>query len=467
MGLIKAAVGALGSTLADQWKEFFYCDAIDKDVLVVKGKKRISDRSSNTKGSDNIITNGSGIAVADGQCMIIVDQGQVVEICDIPGEYTYDMSSEPSIFTGSLGDSIKETFKTIGKRIAHGGDTAKDQRVYYFNKKELIDNKFGTQNPVPFRVSYEDIGRSFTAGVRCNGVYSYKITDPILFYTNVCGNIEREYSRDEIDSQLKSEFLNALQPAFAKISAMGIRYDEIPGHTMEISDAMNEILTKKWKELRGLSIVSVAINSVTISKEDEDRIKKFEDLAWTSNPANAASILVGAQAEAMTAAANNKGGAMMGFMGMNMAQQAGGLNAQNLFAMGQQQAAAQQAAAPAQNPNAWTCSCGASNTGKFCSQCAKPKPAPAGEWTCACGTVNTGKFCMECAQPKPAAQADGWTCSCGTVNKGKFCMECAKPKPAGAPLYRCDKCGWEPADPHNPPKFCAECGDPFDDNDVK
>lgn len=441
MGLIKAAVGAIGSTFADQWKEFFYCDAIDKDVLVVKGKKRISDRSSNTKGSDNIITNGSGIAVADGQCMIIVDQGQVVEICDIPGEYTYDMSSEPSIFAGSLGDSIKETFKTMGKRIAHGGDTAKDQRIYYFNRKELIDNKFGTQNPVPFRVSYEDIGRSFTAGVRCNGVYSYKITDPILFYTNVCGNVEREYSRDEIDTQLKSEFLNALQPAFAKLSAMGIRYDEIPGHTMEISDAMNEILTKKWKELRGLSIVSVAINSVTISKEDEDRIKKFEDLAWTSNPANAASILVGAQAEAMTAAASNKGGAMMGFMGMNMAQQAGGLNAQNLFAMGQQQAAAQQAAAPAQNPNSWTCACGTSNTGKFCTECAKPKPS--------------------------AASAEGWSCSCGTVNKGKFCMECGSPKPAGAPLYRCDKCGWEPADPHNPPKFCAECGDPFDESDIK
>lgn len=462
MGLIKAAIGALGSTLADQWKEFFYCDSIDKDVIVVKGKKRISDRSSNTKGSDNIITNGSGIAVADGQCMIIVDQGQVVEICAIPGEYTYDMSSEPSIFSGSLGDSIKETFKTIGKRISYGGDTGKDQRIYYFNTKELIDNKFGTQNPVPFRIAYEEIGRSFTAGIRCNGVYSYKVTDPMLFYTNVCGNIEREYSRTEIDTQLKSEFLNALQPAFAKLAASGVRYDEIPGHTIEISDAMNEILTKKWKELRGLSIVSVAINSVTISKEDEDRIKKYEDLAWTSNPANAASILVGAQAEAMTTAAGNKGGAMMGFMGMNMAQQAGGLNAQNLFAMGQQQ---QQTAA--QQVNSWTCSCGAVNTGKFCMECAKPKPSPAGEWKCSCGAVNTGKFCMECAKPKPSADTDGWTCSCGTVNKGKFCMECAKPKPAGAPLYRCDKCGWEPADPHNPPKFCAECGDPFDDNDVK
>lgn len=461
MGLIKAAAGAVGSTLADQWKEFFYCDSIDKDILVVKGKKRISGRSSNTKGSDNIITNGSGIAVNDGQCMIIVDQGQVVEICAVPGEYTYDMSSEPSIFAGSLGSGIKETFKTMGRRIAHGGDTAKDQRVYFFNTKELTDNKFGTQNPVPFRVSYEDIGRSFTAGLRCNGVYSYKITDPMLFYANVCGNVEHDYSRNEIDRQLQSEFLNALQPAFAKISAMGVRYDEIPGHTMEIADAMNEALGKKWKDLRGISVVSVAINSLTISKEDEDRIKKYEDLAWTANPGNAAAIMVGAQAEAMTTAAGNKNGAMMGFMGMNMAQQAGGLNAQNLFAMGQQQAAAQKA------EDSWKCSCGASNTGKFCSQCAKPKPVPAGQWTCSCGAVNTGKFCMECAKPKPSDNADGWTCSCGTVNKGKFCMECAKPKPAGAPLYRCDKCGWEPENPHNPPKFCPECGDPFDENDIR
>ncbi|MDD6279672.1 MAG: SPFH domain-containing protein [Oscillospiraceae bacterium] len=461
MGLIKAVLGAAGGTLADQWKEFFYCDALPKDVIVVKGSKRISGRSSNTKGSDNIITNGSGIAVADGQCMIIVDQGQVVEICAVPGEYTYDMSSEPSIFSGNLGDSIKQTFKTIGKRIGYGGDTGKDQRVYYFNTKELIDNKFGTQNPVPFRVSYEDIKRSFTVGVRCNGVYSYKIADPLLFYTNVCGNVERDYTRAEIDSQLKSEFLSALQPAFAKLSAAGVRYDEIPAHTLEISDAMNEALTSKWHEKRGITVVSVAINSVTIPKEDEDRIKKYEDMAWNRDPGNAAATLVGAQAEAMTKAAGNSGGAMMGFMGLNMAQQAGGLNAQNLFNMSAQQDAAAAAA------NSWKCSCGTSNTGKFCANCGKEKPVPAAEWECECGTSNTGKFCANCGKPRPAASADGWTCSCGAVNKGKFCAECGAKKPAGAPLYKCDKCGWEPQDPYNPPKFCAECGDPFNDDDIQ
>lgn len=461
MGLIKAVMGAAGGTLADQWKEFFYCDSLVNDVIVVRGQKKVSNRSSNTKGNENIITNGSGIVVADGQCMIIVDQGQVVDICAIPGEYTYDMSSEPSIFSGSLGESIKETFKTIGKRIGYGGDTGKDQRVYYFNTKELIDNKFGTQNPVPFRVAYGDLGRSFTVGVRCNGVYSYKIADPMLFYTNVCGNIQGAYRRSDIDGQLKSEFLSALQPAFAKLSSDGVRYDELPGHTLEISDAMNEALAKHWYEKRGIKIVSVAINSVTIPKEDEDRIKKYEDMAWNRDPGNAAATLVGAQAEAMTKAAGNSGGAMMGFMGMNMAQQAGGLNAQNLFAMGQQQKQSAQ-----QAENGWKCSCGAVNTGKFCVECGKAKPAPSGSWKCSCGTSNTGKFCIECGKPKPV-ESEGWKCSCGAVNKGKFCVECGKPKPAGAPLYRCDKCGWEPEDPYNPPKFCRECGDPFDESDIK
>ncbi|MDE5835025.1 MAG: SPFH domain-containing protein, partial [Ruminococcus sp.] len=279
MGLIQAAVMATASTLGDTWKEFFYCDALPADVLVVKGKKKTGTFSAN-KGNDNIITNGSKIAVSDGQCMIIVDQGQVVEVCAVPGEYVYDMSTEPSLFGGSLGKNIKETFKVIGKRLSYGGDTAHDQRVYYFNLKELTDNKFGTQNPVPFRMTYNDIGRSFTVGVRCNGVFSYRINDPLLFYTNVCGNVSGAYTRSNIDQQLKSEFLNALNPAFAKLSQNGLRYDELPLHTVELSNAMGSVLSPQWSEKRGLEVVSVAINSVTISKDDEDRIKKFEDTAW-------------------------------------------------------------------------------------------------------------------------------------------------------------------------------------------
>ena len=437
MGLIKAGVGALGGVLADQWKEFFYCDAIAKDVMAVKGQKRISGRSSNTRGNDNIISNGSGIAVADGQCMIIVEQGKVVEVCAEPGEFTYDTSTEPSIFTGRLGDSIKETFKLIGKRFTYGGDTGKDQRVYYFNTKELTDNKFGTPNPVPFRVVDRNIGLDIDISVRCNGIYSYRIVDPLLFYTHVCGNVESEYNRSEIDAQLKAEFLSALQPAFAKISEMGIRYSALPGHTLELCDAMNDVLTAKWADLRGLAIVSVGINSITAPKEDEDMIKQLQRNAVMRDPTMAGATIVGALADAMKAAASNSAGAMTGFMGLGFAQNAGGMNAQNLFAMGQQQAqqAAPQAAAPA-----------------------------AGGWTCKCGAVATGKFCPECGSPKPEVQ--GWTCKCGAVNQGKFCPNCGAKKPEGAPLYRCDKCGWTPEDPHNPPKFCPECGDAFDANDA-
>lgn len=422
MGLIKIALGSVSSTLADQFKEFFYCDSIRNDVLVVKGQKRTGKGSGN-HGSDNIISSGSGIAVADGQCMMIVEQGRVVDVCAVPGEYQYDMSSEPSLFTGSLGDGIIETLKTIGNRIAHGGDTGKDQRVYYFNTKEITDNKFGTQNPVPFRLVDNKIGLDIDTSVRCNGAYSYKITDPVLFYTNVCGNVAQEYNRSEIDSMMKTEFRDALQPAFAKISAMGIRYNELPGHTTELSNTMNEILSQKWSELRGISIVSVGINSITIPPEDEALIKNAQRTAMMRDPNFAAATLVDAQAEAMKTAAGNSAGTMAGFMNMNMAGAAGGFNAQNLFAMGQQQAASQQAAAPA---GSWTCSCGTVNTGKFCSECASPKPAPSGQWTCSCGTVNTGKFCSECASPRPSAE---WTCSCGAVNTGKFCSECASPRP--------------------------------------
>ena len=445
MGLIKAGIGAIGGTLADQWKEFFYCEAMPSDVLMLKGKKQISGRSSNTKGNDNIISNGSGIAVADGQCMIIVEQGKVVEVCAEPGQFTYDTSSEPSIFSGKLGRSILDTFKTVGRRFAYGGDTGKDQRVYYFNLKEILDNKFGTATPIYFRVVDRNISLDTDVSLRCNGIYSYRIADPLLFYSNVCGNVSDEYRRGEIDTQLKTEFISALQPALAKISELEIRPSALPAHVNELCECMNRELSKKWREVRGIEIVSIAMNPVSLSPDDEKRIKEKQDLASFRDPGLGAAALTQAQAAAMKAAAENKNGAMMGFMGMGMAQAAGGINAQNLYAMAAQQQQQQQAQ-PAQ-------------------PAAPAKPAAAA-WTCSCGAVNDGKFCMECGKPKPAA-AEGWTCSCGAVNKGKFCMECGKPKPAGEPLYRCDKCGWEPADPKHPPKFCPECGDVFDDKDIR
>ena len=439
MGLIKAALGSVGGVLADQWKEYFYCDSMAANVLVTKGKKRTSSRNSNTKGSDNIISNGSVVAVNEGQCMMIVEQGKIVEFAAEAGEYTWNSSSEPTIFQGGL-EGLEGSWETLKRRFAFGGDTAKDQRVYFFNLKELVGNKYGTPAPIPFRVVDNNIGLDMDVSIRCNGEYSYKIADPMLFYKNVCGNVSQDYTRDQLDSQLKSEFLTALQPAFARISALGIRYSALPGHTMELAQAMNEVLSGKWGATRGLAIVAVGVNSVTASAEDEATIKELQKSAVFRNTNMAAAHMVQAQAEAMKTAAGNKNGAMMGFMGMNMAQSAGGFNAASLFQMGQQQPAAPAPAAPA------------------------APAAGANTWKCSCGAVNTGKFCVECGASKPA---DGWVCSCGAVNKGKFCSECGAKKPASEPLYRCDKCGWEPEDPKHPPKFCPECGDKFDDEDIR
>ena len=477
MGLIQAAMGAAGGVLADQWREYFYCESIPESVMAVKGQRRVTGRGSN-KGVDNIISNGSIIAVADGQCMMIVEQGKIVELCAEPGEFVYDTSTEPSIFSGDLGDALMATFKNIGKRFTFGGEAPKDQRVYYFNTKELIGNKYGTPSPVPFRVVDQSAGIDIDISIRCFGEYSYRIANPILFYTNVCGNVSESYTRDKLEGQLKTELLTALQPAFAKISDMGIRYSALPGHTLELSQALNEVLSGKWRDLRGLEIVSFGVSSVKASEEDEQMLKQMQQAKAYMNPGMAAANLARAQATAMQDAANNQGGAAMAFMGMNMAQNAGGFNAQQLYQMGAQQPAAQpvqQPAAPA-NPapaaNAWVCACGATATGKFCPECGakKPEPKPAAEgWKCPqCGTTATGKFCPECGakKPEPKPAAEGWTCSCGAVNKGKFCAECGKPKPAAAPQYKCDKCGWEPEDPRHPPKFCPECGDPFDTGDI-
>ena len=417
MGLIAAALNAAGGTLASQWKEYFYVDSLPDNVLATKAEKKVKARfGGSRREDDNVISDGSVVAVADGQCMMIVDQGKIVDFCAEPGEYVFEQGGEPSIFYGPFnGEKMKAVLKTTFDRLSFGGQAGRDQRVYFFNTKEILGNKYGTPSPVPFRVVDGNIGLDVDISIRCFGEYSYRVTNPMLFYTNVCGNVEGDYTREQIDSQLKSELLTALQPAFAKISDMGIRYSALPGHTMELADALNEVLSGKWRNLRGLEIVSFGVSSVKASEEDEQMLKEMQRNAAFMDPTRAAAHLVGAQAAAMQSAASNQGaGPAMAFMGMNMAGQMGGMNAQNLYQMGAQQQAAQ------------------------------PAPAPAA----------------------PAAPTNGWTCSCGAVNKGKFCAECGKPKPAGVPQYKCDKCGWEPADLAHPPKFCPECGDPFDDGDL-
>ena len=431
MGLIRAAIGAAGSTLRDQWLEFFFADALPANVLVQRATRQTSKNSRNVnRGNPNVISNGSGIAVADGQCMIIVQNGRIMDFCAEPGTYTWEQGSEPSLFHGSLGQNIVNTFKVMARRFTHGGEAGVDQRIYYFNVRELKNNKFGTATPVPFRVVDNNIGLDLDTSVRCNGMYSFKLADPLLFYTNVSGNVEQAYTVDQLDQQMKSEFLSALQPAFAKLSAQGMRPSQIPAHTVELSTFLNEALTEKWSELRGLEVVSVSINSVSLPPEDDDMIKQLQRKAVMRDPGMAGAAIVAAQADAMRGAAENPGGAMMGFMGLGMAQQAGGMNAQDLLMAGQQQRQEQAAAAPTPTPSAppagsWACACGASNTGRFCGECGQPQPAPADAWTCTCSAVNVGRFCGECGSPRLEAN---WSCNCGTVNEGRFCSNCGTPR---------------------------------------
>ena len=268
MGLIRAAKDAVSSMMADQWREYFYCDSLSNDVLVVKGQQRVTNgRNSNTKGVENIISNGSIVAVNEGQCMIIVDQGGIVEFCADAGEFVYDSSTEPSLFYGNLGESVKNTFSNIGKRFTFGGNAAKDQRIYFFNIKEIMNNLFGTASPIPFRVIDQNIGLDLDTSLRCNGEYSFHLVDPLLFYKNVCGNVTESYTRSELVAKMKAELLTALQPALAKVSAQGVRPSEIPAHTEDLTEALKEELSDLWTKLRGIEIVTININRIPISSK--------------------------------------------------------------------------------------------------------------------------------------------------------------------------------------------------------
>ena len=430
MGLVKAALGAASGVMGDQWKEYFYCSALPAEVLAVKGQKKVSGRSSNRHGTENIITDGSIVAVAEGQCALIVEQGKVVDLCAEAGEYTYNTGTQPSLLSEGLAKNIDEVFAEIGKRFSFGGQAATDQRIYYINTKELMGNKYGTPSPVPFRVVDQRAGIDIDVSIRCFGEYSYRIVNPILFYTNVCGNVENEYTRDALEGQMRTEMMTALQPAFARISEMGIRYSALPGHTTELAEALNQELSGKWSKLRGIEIVSLGVSGVKASEEDEQMIKELQRSAAFMDPTRAAAHMVGAQASAMQAAASNtSAGPAMAFMGMT----------RPLLP----------AASTPRPSTRWAHS-------SSLPLLLPPQPprrlaagaAPDGQ------TGNTGKFCTACGKPRPEA---GWVCSCGAHNTGKFCSECGKPRPAA----KCPNCGWTPADPANPPKFCPECGKPF------
>ena len=458
MGLIQAITGAAGGALADSWRDFFYCDAdvLDENTLAAKGQKRTSDkgRSSNTKGESNIISDGSIIAVNEGQCMIIVESGEIVDVCAQPGQFVYDRSTEPSVFYGDLGSSIMATFERIGQRFTFGGDTGKDQRIYYFNTKEIYGNKYGTSSPIPFRIVDANLGLDLDTKVRCNGEYSYKLVDPLLFYKNVCGNVEEPYTRDRLESQMKAELLSALQPALARISEMGIRYSAVPAHTKEMCDILNAELSAEWLQRRGIAIVSFAMNSITLPEEVEQKIANLQTSRTLMDPSAGAAYVAAAMGDSMVDAANNPNGAMNAFMGMGMAQGIGGNAVSGMYAQGTAQGVPQSAYGAAANggfgqPVPGADQAAAQVAEQQAAQPAyqqpfqpqpQPEPAPvaavaaapaaaAAGWTCPqCGKVNTSKFCGDCGTPAPAPAE--WVCpKCGKTNSSKFCGDCGTPRP--------------------------------------
>jgi membrane protease subunit (stomatin/prohibitin family) len=317
MGLIKALVGSVAGTLSESWKDYFVCDSMDNDTLMVKGTKR------GYSGSNEVITNGSGIVVNEGQCALVVEEGNILEVAAEPGNYTFDSSMSPSIFDGGLA-GIKKTFEDALGRFTYGGDVNKSQRVYYVNTKEIMGNLFGTPTPIPFRVIDHNIGLDVDVKVRCNGEYTFRITDPITFYQKVAGNKADRYEKDEIISIMKAELLNALNPAFSKISSQGIRYSELPGHTAELTSAAAEALHKCWAEDRGITLGSIAINSVSIPEEDEKKIRDLQMAAVNKDSSMANATVISALADAMRDAAKNENGAGTGFVNVNMAQNLAG-----------------------------------------------------------------------------------------------------------------------------------------------
>lgn len=462
MGLIKAAKDSISTLLADQWREYFYCDSLKSDSLVTKGQKRVNEgRNSNTKASDNIISNGSIVAVNEGQCMIIVDQGRVVDFCAEPGEFVYDHSTQPSLFYGKLGENVKNSFSTLWGRFTFGGNTASDQRVYYFNTKEIMENLYGTATPIDFHLVSPRTGFELETVIKCRGEYSFHIVDPLLFYKNVCGNVTEEYNKSsgegaKLLSMMKSELLAKLPMALAPIAAQGVLPYQVQNHVDEICEYLKKALSDKWTQQRGIEVVSMTIIP-SVPEEAKEELNKWNNTVMLTNPDMERARKSEAFAGFMdrSSLGNGQGGStdpmsgMMGMMAMNM--MGGMMNNNNMAGVQQQPMQQPVQQQPIQQQPV---------------QMAAPTQAPVLGWACSCGhNGNTGKFCAECGSPKPSDA--GWTCSCGTVNQGKFCSNCGSKKPSGAPLYKCDKCGWEPEDPAHPPKFCPECGDIFDENDIK
>ncbi len=415
MGIIKAAASAVKGALADSWLEVYEADDLGDQVVFTKGV--CTRQGQNKKKSTDTVSNGSVIHVAPNQFMMLTDGGKVIDYTAEEGYYEVSDSSLPSLLNGEFKDTLNDIFD----RIRFGGQTPSKQKVYFINLQEIKGIKFGTRNPV----NYFDNFYNAELFLRAHGTYSIKITNPLKFYAEVIPKNDDHVTVSEINEQYLNEFLEALQSALNQMSADGIRISHVTSKSRELGGYMAHVLDGDWNQNRGMEIQSVGIASVSYDEESKKLIHLRNQGAMLSDASVREGYVQGALARGMEAAGSNKGGAMTGFMGMGMGMQAGGnfldaASRTNVRQMQAQQTA--QTALPASS-DAWTCSCGTANTGKFCSECGSPKPASS-EWTCSCGTVNKGKFCSECGSPKPASSE--WTCSCGTINNGKFCQNCGK-----------------------------------------
>ena len=431
MGIIKAAINAVGGGLADQWLEVLEPDQMDDSTVFTRGVtvRRNDRRGQNRKGTADTVSNGSIVHVYPNQFMLLVDGGKVVDFTAEEGYYQVDNSSMPSLFSGSFGDALRDSFD----RIRFGGVNPTSQKVYYINLQEIKGIRFGTRSPI----NYFDTFYNAELFLRAHGTYSIKVTDPLRFYAEAIPRSRDRVQIDDINEQYLSEFLEALQSAINQMSVDGVRISFVPSKGRELSKYMSAILDEDWNRMRGMEIQSVGIASISYDEESQKLINMRNQGAMLGDPTVREGYVQGAVARGLEAAGSNSNGSMAGFLGMGMGMQGAGGFMGAASQANLQQMQAQQAATP------------------------QPDPAEVG-WACSCGARNTGKFCSECGKPRPASGE--WTCSCGAKNTGKFCSECGKPRPSGV-KFRCDKCGYQPDETKPLPKFCPECGDPFGEED--
>ncbi len=434
MGILKAIAGAVGGGLADSWLEVVEPDNMTATTVATMGVQVSNKRSSNTKGTKNLISNGSIVHVGVNQMMLLLDGGKIIDYSAEPGYYEVYLSSTPSMFNGELGDAIKETFS----RIKFGGQPSASQQVVFINLQEIRGVKFGTRNAL----QYFDNFYNAELFVRCHGMYSIKITDPLKFYSEMLARNATHVDINDINEQLSGEFVRALRTAISKMSVDGKRISNLNAEADDLATYMNAALDAEWNEKRGLEVFAIGDIDISYDEESKKLINMRNQGAMLSDPTVREGYVQGSLARGMEAAGSNSAGAATAFMGMGMGMNATGnfmsaASATNAAQMQQIQQSQAQQLRPSQNAQAlddgvWTCECKQLNSGKFCSGCGKPKPAPAAPagnaWTCTCGSQNTGKFCPSCGKPAPAANGP-WTCACGNQNTGAFCSACGAKRP--------------------------------------